>query len=234
MRTFNSISDRGLVTLTIPSTGTLAMHITPTGWSSGTSNRAFFDLTTNSANFFRIQQFTDGNYYCGWVTSTTDYRATAASAGLADGTRSKLILTWDDAANETRFYIDSTQRASNTSALVTHTATGIGVIGNTTSGVSDIDLSADIGEFVISNNVWSSTQRSDYIADKSPELFLTKSQILVYFRWDSNAVGTAMILEQNITSATHPTIQYLGDVPTMKRIIRPMRKKFGIRRRLLS
>lgn len=211
--TFNSASDRIAMNIAanFPATGSLCMWLKPTWNHNDSVNHVFFQAYTDANNFFTLQKYSDNNFYCGWKSSGTDYRATAAAAGIVSGNWHSIICTWDDTANQTYFYIDGTTRASNTSTLVTNTISANPVWGNADAGSGNVDLAGDLAEIALWNRVLTSGERAAIDGGASPDAGGTSGDWLAYRSCRENAIWA----DSGITLATHPTITAsppVGDV----------------------
>ena len=211
--TFNATTDRitSNIGANFPTTGTFCMRLKPTWSHTDAANHVFFQAYTDANNFFACQKFSDNQFYCGWKSAGTDYRATAAAAGITSGNWHSIICTWDDTANETRFYIDGTQRASNLSTLVTNTISSSPVWGNANASSGDVDLAGDVAEIALWSRVLTSGERAAIDGGASPDAGGTSGDWLCY----RSCRETAIWSDSGITTATHPTITAsppVGDV----------------------
>lgn len=133
---------------TVPTTGSVCFWVYPNWASTDSVNHVFFMKETDANNIFGIQKFSDNKIYAGWFTSSVDHRVVINSGSftLNQSAWNHVCLTWDDTANETRFYLNGSNIASQTSTLATHTSESP-TLGS--SGASATNPDARMGELGI-------------------------------------------------------------------------------------
>ncbi|MGV3723012.1 MAG: LamG domain-containing protein [Actinomycetota bacterium] len=154
-------------TRAIPRTaGTLAVWWYPTFAQTDGLGHVVFDVR-DSGNIFHLLKNGSNQLSAGWIVAATEYKVNVASANytLNQNAWNSIVLTWDDAANETRLYLNGTL-IGTTSTLVTWTTTGTRYIGNS-SGLAN-DARGRLAELVICDRIWSSGERAAFDAGVLP------------------------------------------------------------------
>jgi len=100
------------------SSGTLFFLAKP-NWSAGDStSHVLFDAGEGGGNnHIIVQKYTDNQWYVGWVTGGASHRIVVSDSlfTFTSGNTYALAVTWDDSADETRFYVDGVLIAQNVS-----------------------------------------------------------------------------------------------------------------------
>lgn len=118
------------------------MKINP-NWSSGDSAiHQFWGFGTYDGLDYRLfgfQKYSDNSIYLGWEGDAGhggDQRITLADTGIfVSGTWANHIITWDDAGDVEKYYVDNIEKGSRTSTLTTQTLLGSETIGNVYEGL---------------------------------------------------------------------------------------------------
>lgn len=113
----------------LPATGSLSLWYRPTYAYTDGLYHFIFQTYKDANNLFLIAKYNDSTWNVGWYTSG-DYRIIGASAsGLVQNAWNHLCVTWDDTANEVKFFLNNSQVGSTVTSLVTHTGSTSVYIG---------------------------------------------------------------------------------------------------------
>jgi hypothetical protein len=157
-------------------TGTFAIWIKPAGWASGSGHHllpvSWGTYDSGDYNIFGFQRYTDNNVYLGYEGSAGhggDQRLILSDVGLfSDGVWCHNLFTWDDAANDQRYYVNGVEKGSRVTALVSQTLIGSHTFGGSWEGLPINDLGSYYAEFGQWNRVLTVGERATLAAGFSP------------------------------------------------------------------
>src|SRR4051812_23123394 len=116
-------------TVALPATGTLQMWVNGNVGHSGNLAVLFY-ATDGGAKTFEVTKLGGDSLIVGW-NGVSDDRTASAALGTVEATWKHYLVTWDDAANATKVYVNGSQSGiGNTSTLTTFTTTAAKTIGN--------------------------------------------------------------------------------------------------------
>lgn len=200
-------------TLVLPGAGSVFIRVRPT-WASGDSSAHFLwsyqsdDGTTQ----LHIQRYSDNNFYAGW-NGTQVSRVTVADTGLISaGNWYNVLLTWDDVADEVKFYIDNSLIGTSTAAFTAHTTAAelsVGAGAGSELGIRPAD--ADIAEFARWDRVLTAEERTTLQVTGCP-LHMLRSLVRYYPLVGKNSPEVDLIAASDLAltgtpaAAAHPRI----------------------------
>jgi len=156
------------------SAGTVCFRIKP-NWNSGDGGiHVFWQVTDRGTQFGELsfQKYSDNNIYVGWNGGGQgDQRIIISDTGIfSNGVFASHILTWDDAANDEKYYVDGAQKGSRTSALTTFamSASRELTIGNYDSVDSQQNCDSVLSCFAYWDAVLSAQERASIDGGVSP------------------------------------------------------------------
>jgi hypothetical protein len=194
-------------------TGTIAIRILP-GWAHNDSATHVFWYISPSgggANAVSFQKFSDNNVYIGWNATGGDDRIVVAAdaAMFTNGTLASHIFTWDNAADDQKYYVNGTQKGTRTTTLDTGTITGQYTIGNYPTTPGQVNCNATLSDYAEWTVVLDAGERAAYGAGYSP-LTIRPSALQVYMPLVRNGavdmVGATAFTVSNAAAAAHPRI----------------------------
>lgn len=216
-RNFSGSNELSNSTLVVPSTaGSFVGRWKPTYVPTDGVGHVLFDqrlLGSEPGNTISITKWSDNNWYVGWLSGSVDYRvSTPASGTFVQNSDHVLVLTWDVAAQETKFFINGTQVGATSTSLVTFTPDTAFLIGRADPAAGIFSIEAALAECAIYTealpgpdiqalNVFSPLLvRRSVLRNYWPLLGRTSPEIELVSRAEGTLKGT--------TVADHPRVIY--------------------------
>ncbi len=166
--------------------------------------------TTNRLSF---ESYSDNNIYIGWLTVTGgDDRVVLSNAGIfASGIWASHVFTWDDAADDQKYYVDGTQKGSRAVTLDTADLTAGSsyyTVGNYIIGIANENCDSSLAEYAEWTAVLTASERAAYDAGYSP-LLIRPSALQAYLpmaRSTHEPVNGMNLTLTGASVASHPRI----------------------------
>lgn len=174
--TFDSTTDRVAFTSSIafPLTGSLAFWFKPT-WAQndGVEHNLFQMMENTNPALFQLVKVGDNSLYMGWYWGGVgDFRLVVPTASytIIQNAWNHLAVTWDDAANVTRAYLNGALIGTPTSVLQAFGSNRTRYIGNADPAITSTNAAADIAEFAVWNEVLTAAEITSGFRGFAPPL----------------------------------------------------------------
>lgn len=191
----------------LPATGSISFWYRPTYAYTDGLYHFIFETYKDANNLFNIAKYSDSTWNVGWYTAG-EYRLVGASAsGLTQNAWNHLLVTWDDTANETKFFLNNSQVGSTVTSLVTHTGTVTVYIGSQV-GATTRDASGRIAELAVFSSVLDAGQRNALYKGFAPPLVAKPFRYWPLLRNFQEMMTAGSISNTGVTVEDHPPIIY--------------------------
>lgn len=206
-RSFGSGNTIDLGSGPFPTTGSFVCLFKPNWAKTDSVNHILFYVADSDVSFI-TQKFSDNTIIGGWMISG-DHRVIVSSSNytLNQNAWNAWAVTWDDTANETKFYLNGTLIGTNTAALNTHDTTGrLHRLGH-----SAFNLDGHVAEVGFYNRVLTSTEVSTLASFYRPSTI--SSGLVNYWSFETDlldSVGGVTATNSGTTLSTHPTMLSAG------------------------